>query len=101
MATDKTWPGGGTFHGREEFKRFLGQFLEAFSTVRFEKTREPEIVGGAPIFCGHWRGAGQASGVETSSVDFFVVFWSREGVIDEVRFFFGEAEAREHARSRT
>ncbi len=101
MATDRNWPGGGTYHGREEFKRFLEQFLEAFSKIRFDEVTEPEIVGSAPVFRGHWTGSGQASGIEASSVDFSVVFWSHDGRIDETRFFFDDEEAREFARSRT
>ena len=101
MATDRTWPGGGTYRGRPEFQRFLSQFLEAFSTIRFEHSREPEIVGGAPVFRGHWTGAGASSEIEASSVDFSVVFRSRDGLVDEVYFFFDDDEAREHARSQT
>ena len=101
MRTDRTWPGGGTYRGRAEFQRFLSQFLEAFSSVRFDFTTEPEIVGDAPVFRGHWTGAGAASEIEASSVDFSVVFRSRDGLVDEVFFFFDDDEAREHARSRT
>lgn len=101
MVTDRDWPGGGEYRGREEFKRFMQQFMEAFATIRFEQVTEPEIVGSTPVFRGHWTGAGMTSGIEASSVDFSVVFWSRDGLITEIRFFFHDAEAREYARSRT
>ncbi|HEX2127631.1 MAG TPA: nuclear transport factor 2 family protein [Solirubrobacterales bacterium] len=88
------WPERGTFTGIDAFKRFLSQFLDAFSTVRFEHVREPEVIGELALFRGHWSGAGATTGIQADSVDFSVVFSARDGLIDHARFFVSDEEAR-------
>ena len=95
------WPERGTFVGIEAFKRFLEQFMEAFSTVRFEFARDPEAIGHLALFRGHWSGQGATTGIATDSVDFSVVFSAREGLIDESRFFVDDPEARAFIAERT
>lgn len=97
VATDPSWPGGGEFHGIDEFRRFIGQFLEAFDEIRFEEDAEPEIVGDAAIFHGRWIGLGATSGIETASPAFFVVFRAVAGRTTEVLFFFSGEAARANA----
>ena len=99
IATDPRWPGGGEFHGTESYRRFMDQFLEAFAGVRFKPESEPEVQSDAVIYHGRWHGLGAASGIETSSVPFWVVFRARDGLIGEARFFFEEERAREEASS--
>ena len=97
MVTDPRWPGGGEFSGKAAFRRFMGQFLEAFDRIRFKEERDPEVIGDAVLFQGRWVGLGVSSRIETASVPFWVVHRSRSGLITESRFFFNEAEAREEA----
>jgi len=97
LATDPRWPGGGEFRGKAEFRRFMGQFLEAFAGIRFKEEREPEVLGDAALFRGRWVGEGASSGIETASVPFWVIYRSRNGLITESRFYFSESAAREAA----
>jgi SnoaL-like domain len=103
MATDRRWPGGGEFHGREEFERFLGQFTEAFSDVHYENTQAPAAHGAdVALFTGKWVGQGAASGIETISFEFSMVMrLNHDGLMAESRFFFDAEAAKEYARSPT
>ncbi len=94
LVTDDGWPGGGRYEGKEGFKRFIGQFLEAFSEVRFEQDQQPEIIGDFALFRGAWIGRGATSGIPGESPHFTVVFSSRNGLVDQVRFYIDDAEAR-------
>jgi SnoaL-like domain len=94
VTTETTWPGGGTFEGREAFRRFAAQFREAFGAVAFEETAEPESLGEWALFQGRWAGSGRASGIETTTRPFNVAVSSREGLITVMRFFWDEREAR-------
>ena len=99
LVTDPAWPGGGRYEGREAFKRFIRQFLDAFATVRFVQDRTPEGVGAAALFRGRWVGAGASTKIETESVPFSVIFTARDGFVGQVHFVFDEERARELARS--
>jgi len=101
VATDARWPGGGEFRGAGEFRRFMSQFFEAFDWVRFEQTREPEMIGDWLHYRGRWVGVGHASQIETASPEFSQISVWEDGLITESRFFFSEREAREHAGSPT
>ena len=100
MATDARWPGGGEYNGREAYRRFLEQFMEAFAEVRFAEDREPEHVGDWTLFHGCWVGSGASTGIESASPAFTVAILARDGTIREARFFFVEDEAREFVASR-
>jgi SnoaL-like domain len=97
MATAPMWPGGGTYEGIAGFRRFLDQFLDAFSEVRFEHLREPEAVGELALFRGRWVGSGASTGIETASIEFSVLFGTREGLVDQARFFVEDEDARRFA----
>ena len=97
MVTDRMWPGGGSYEGLEAFERFLEQFREAFSDVRFEPSREPEAIGEFALFRGRWVGTGASTGIQTESFEFSIVFGSREGLIDLARFFVSDEAARKFA----
>ena len=94
LVTDPGWPGGGRYEGRDAFKRFMGQFLEAFAEVRFEQDREPEVIGRHALFRGAWFGTGAASRIPGESPHFSAVFSARDGMIDEVRFYLEDEDAR-------
>lgn len=95
LATDPRWPGGGEFHGADEYRRFMAQFLEAFEGIRFQEERPPEVVGDWALFHGRWVGLGAASGIATASAAFWAACRARDGLIAEARFFFDETDARE------
>jgi ketosteroid isomerase-like protein len=97
MSTAEMWPGGGTYHGVDGFKRFLDQFFDAFSQVRFEEVREPALIGDVAVLRGRWVGAGATTGIETESIDFSVVFATRDGLLAQVRFFVSDTEAHRFA----
>ncbi len=99
MVTDPLWPGGGTYEGIDGFKRFLEQFVEAFSEVHWEQVREPEVIRDLALFRGRWVGSGASTGIEAASVEFSVVFAARDGRVDLVRFSFDDDEARGFAAS--
>jgi hypothetical protein len=99
MTTDPIWPGGGRYVGVDAFERFLSQFLEAFSSVRWQDERKPEAIGEFALFRGRWVGAGASTGIETESPPFSVVFGARAGKTVEARFFFDDREARAYLAS--
>jgi ketosteroid isomerase-like protein len=101
VATDPRWPDGGVHRGIEEFQAFMGRFLEAFEDVRFEELEDPERIGNWGLLRGKWVVHGAASGIESDSLHFSVLFRVRDGLIIESRFFFDDDEALEHARSPT
>jgi hypothetical protein len=94
LVTDPQWLDGGRFEGVPAFRRFIDEFTEAFTTVRFVYEAEPEVIGSQVLFRGSWVGAGAASGIAAPSPPFSVVFSGRDGMLTDVRFFFAEANAR-------
>jgi ketosteroid isomerase-like protein len=94
LVTDPAWPGGGRFEGREAYRRFMGQFLEAFEGIQLETTGEPQEVGDAALLRARWVGSGLASGIETASDEFSIAMVARDGMIGELHFSFSDSYAR-------
>ena len=98
VATDPAWPGGGEYQGREEFGRFMAQFLEPWDELRYEAVEEPFEVNGHLIQRGSWVGRGRATGIP-ASLEFSVVTTVSEKRIARGDFFLSERDAIEFARS--
>ncbi len=79
----------------------MARFLEAFDEVRFEEDQDAERIGDWGLLRGKWIVHGAASGIESDSLHFSVLFRVRDGLITESRFFFDDSEALEYARSPT
>ena len=69
LITDRRWPGGGEFRGREAIGGFVDEFLSAFAEIHFEESTEPVETERGVRLAGRWVGSGLASGIETHSFD--------------------------------
>lgn len=98
VATDPAWPGGGEYRGREQFERFVEQFLEPWEELRYEPAGEPFEVNGRLIQRGSWVGRGRTTGIP-GRVEFSVVTTARGERIARGDFFLSERDAIEFARS--
>jgi hypothetical protein len=95
--TDPRWPGGGGYHGREETERFLGQFLEPWEELRYERRADPVMVGGRAVERGAWLGTGRSTGLG-GEIEFTVVATMRDGLLARSDFFIDHNEALAFAR---
>jgi hypothetical protein len=92
IKTDPLWPDGGEFTGREQIERFLGQFLEPWESLRFERTGEPEVIGGKLLQPGAWVGRGRATGID-GRIDFTVIATYEQGLTSRLDFFIKHEDA--------
>lgn len=97
VATDPAWPGGGEYRGREEFERFISQFLEPWEELRYEPAGEPFAVNGRLIQRGTWVARGRTTGIP-GTLEFSVVTTVRDGLIARGDFFLSERDAVEFAQ---
>jgi ketosteroid isomerase-like protein len=97
MATAEEWPGGGTYRGQTEVRRFLEEFLEPWEQIRYEHGAQ-EHVNGKVVERARWVGTGRRSGIE-SSVDFYSVWTITNDLIARMDVFARRQQARAFARS--
>ena len=94
LVTDPAWPGGGRFEGREAYRTFMAQFLEAFDGIQLETMGEPQEVGDVALFRARWVGSGVSSGIETVSAEFSIVMVARDGMVAQLHFSFSDSYAQ-------
>jgi hypothetical protein len=96
--TDPRWPDGGEFIGREEIVPFIEAFLEPWDELRYERSEDPEVVGGKLVEKGAWVGTGRSTGI-AGRIDFTSVLILRGGLIERLDVFFDHEDALEFART--
>ncbi len=94
VRTDRRWPGGGQFQGRDEITRFLGQFLEPWAEIRYRRTTAPERQGDRWLERGRWEGSGASTGIP-GTIDFSLVFSVSGDRIQRLDFFIDHEDAVE------
>ncbi len=96
VETDRRFPEGGTFSGRESVRRLIAGLHQGWQGGSAVTTKKMRRAGDSVLATLEWHATGERSGIDVSS-DWLALWTLRDGRIARLRFFYDRAEALEAA----